>query len=179
MKKIFIATLFLVTTAQATPTPNPTEGQIAQILLTANDLEIKAAQIAANKAADKDIRQRAKDIVKDHTQNIAAIKKLMAKNKLKAEDSITQNILQEDFITYDEDLHQKTGRRFDLTYIYHEVSFHEAMIASIDDTLAPNAKTEALSNLLTDYRAMQKKHLTTAKVSQTAIDQAPNRDALP
>jgi putative membrane protein len=179
MKAFMVTLLFFGANAFASPTPNPTDGQIAQILLTANDLEIQAGKIAAEKSPDKDIKNLAKEIVREHVANRDAIQRTLKRAKVTAEDSVTKKILEEDFATYDEDLKAKTGKRFDLAYVYHEVSFHEAMIASIDDTLAPNAKNDSLRNLLTDYRAIQKKHLGTAKLAKLAIDAAPDREALP
>ena len=80
----FIATAGAFALALAYPAfaedAKPNDAQIAHIAYTAGAIDIKAAQLALQKSKNKDVRDFAENMVRDHTavndQALALVKKL-------------------------------------------------------------------------------------------------------
>src|ERR1700688_3684199 len=74
------AALALTSVAAVAQGAKPNDAQIAHIAYTAGDIDIKAAQLALQKSANKDVRGVAEDMVRDHKavndQPLARVKKL-------------------------------------------------------------------------------------------------------
>lgn len=74
----FATTLFVADTAAAAPAPN--DAQIASIVVTADQFDIDASEVAESKGQAKDVKAFAKEMVTDHTavnkQAVALITKL-------------------------------------------------------------------------------------------------------
>src|SRR6516162_11231221 len=70
----------LASTATMAGDPKPNDAQIAHIAYTAGQIDIKAAQLALQKSKNKEVRDFAENMVRDHTpvndQALALVKKL-------------------------------------------------------------------------------------------------------
>jgi putative membrane protein len=70
----------LASTATMAEDAKPNDAQIAHIAYTAGQIDIKAAQLALQKSKNKEVRDFAENMVRDHTavndQALALVKKL-------------------------------------------------------------------------------------------------------
>ena len=63
-------------------------------------------------------------------------------------------------------LHSKTGTEFNKAYIDNEVSYHKAVIATVEDLLIPQTDNAALKELLQNVVPALKAHLMHAEMLQ-------------
>jgi putative membrane protein len=68
-----------------------------------------------------------------------------------------------------EKLSKLDGAAFDKAYIDNEVSYHQAVLKALDDTLIPNAQNADLKSLLTSVRAVAATHLDHAQHLQKGM----------
>ena len=139
------------------------DAQIASIVVTANQVDIDAGQLAASRATSDAVKQFAQLMVTDHTGVNKAATDLAGKLKLTPEDNPTSQSLKADG---DKNLaHLKTlkGAAFDKAYIDREVAYHQQVIDALDRTLIPGARNEELKALLVKVRPAFVAHLDHAK----------------
>ena len=155
--------------AQGTPAAGPTDAQIAQIVVTANQVDIDAGKLAESKGKSKDVKAFGKQMVTDHSgvnkQAVALVKKL----KVKPEDNPTSQSLKSGGEENVKKLKGLKGAEFDKAYTDHEVAYHEQVLGAIDKTLVPNAKNEELKALIVKVRPAFVAHLEHAKMIQAKL----------
>ena len=139
------------------------DAQIASIVVTANQVDIDAGQLAASRATSNEVKAFARLMVTDHTGVNKAATDLAAKLKVTPQDNPTSQGLKADG---DKNLaHLKTleGVAFDKAYIDREVAYHQQVIDALDKTLIPGATNEELKALLVKVRPAFVAHLEHAK----------------
>jgi putative membrane protein len=139
------------------------DAQIASIVVTANQVDIDAGQLAATRATHKDVKAFAQLMVTDHTGVNKAATDLVTTLKVTPQDNPTSESLKADG---DKSLaHLKTlnGAAFDKAYIDREVAYHEQVIDALDKTLIPGAANAELKALLVKVRPAFVAHLEHAK----------------
>ena len=62
-----------------------------------------------------------------------------------------------------------SGAAFDKAYVDNEVSYHEAVMGVVDNTLIPNTKNAELKSLLESARPIFVSHLNHAKEVQASL----------
>jgi len=155
---LFAATAF----AQA-----PNDAQIAQIVVTANQVDIDAGKLAESKGSNAEVKAFGKQMVTDHTAVNKQATELVTKLKVKPEESDTSKSLAQggkDNLAKLKGL--KKGPEFDKAYIDHEVDYHQAVLDAVDKTLVPSAKNEELKALIVKVRPAFVSHLEHAKMLQ-------------
>lgn len=145
-----------------------TDNQIAGVLKLANDSEIKAAKNAMKQAKSKDVKQFAKDMVKDHGKANKELKAIESKHKIKAADSELKRTLQASAKSGEERLKSLKGAEFESAYIQEQITMHQAVLDAIDKDLMPNANNADLKALLEKVRPVVAKHLDHAKNLETS-----------
>ena len=166
----FLAGLFVLagTTAYA-QSGAPNDAQIAGIVVSANSVDINAGKLAEKKSHNKQVKAFAKEMVTDHTgvnkQATALVKKL----KVTPEDSDTSKSLKEGGDANITKLKSLKGKDFDKAYVDNEVTYHQAVIDALDNTLIPNAKNSELKDMLVKVRPAFVAHLEHAKRIQAAM----------
>ena len=174
MKKSFFVTLALllaavIVQAQTSPSSVPTDPQIAMIAVTADNVDIEAAKLAATKTSNPKVKDFANLMVRDHTSVNKKATNLAKKLKITPEESDTSRSLKSDGNTTLEKLRGLSGTEFDKAYIDNEVTYHEAVIKTVDDTLIPNAKNSELKALLQSGKPIFVSHLNHAKELQASL----------
>jgi putative membrane protein len=149
------------------------DGQIAAIVVTANQVDIDAGQLAKSMAAAKEVRDFAQLMVADHTGVNKLATDLAQKLGLKPEDNPTAQSLKQGGDKNLAQLKTLQGPAFDRAYVDNEVSYHQAVIAALDKTLIPNARNEALKNLMVQVRPNFVAHLQHAQSLQAGLPKAP------
>jgi putative membrane protein len=171
MKRMIVATVLLLGVGSAWAQEGaPNDAQIAQIVVTANQVDIDAGKLAQTKASNAEVKKFAEQMIADHTAVNKQAKDLVTKLKVKPEDNATARSLAQggrDNLANLRGL--KKGRDFDKTYVDHEVAYHQAVLDALDKTLVPNTKNEELKALLVKVRPAFVAHLEHAKHIQGTL----------
>ena len=172
--KITVFTCLLLGTAAIASAQNksdaaPTDPQIAMIAVTADNVDIEAGKLAAEKSSNPKVKQFAHMMVTDHTSVNKKATALAKKLNLTPEESDTSRSLKSDGDKTLEKLRGLSGAEFDKAYIDNEVTYHEAVIKAVTDTLIPNAKNAELKKLLESAGPVFNSHLTHAKELQSSL----------
>ena len=130
-------------------TGKPTDPQIAHIAYTAGQIDIQNAQQALKKTKNKDVREFATDMERDHKavndKALALVKKL----KVTPQDNDTSKALSKQAADKRAQLAKLNGAAFDKAYIDNEVAYHKTVNDALQNTLIPSASNQELKDLLT------------------------------
>jgi putative membrane protein len=144
------------------------DAQIASIVVTANQVDIDAGQLAASRATNDEVKKFARLMVTDHTGVNKAATDLAAKLKVTPQDNPTSQSLKADGEKNLAHLKTLKGTAFDMAYIEREVAYHQQVIDALDKSLIPGATNEELKALLVKVRPAFVAHLEHAKRLQAA-----------
>ncbi|MBS0393674.1 MAG: DUF4142 domain-containing protein [Proteobacteria bacterium] len=147
----------------------PTDPQIAQIVVTANQVDIDAGKLAESRGSAQDVRDFAQVMVRDHTGVNAAAVELVTRLHVTPEANATAQGLQKGGDDNLAALKKLAGAAFDKAYVDHEVAYHEAVIDAIDHTLIPDAQNAELKALLVKVRPAFGAHLEHARQLQAKL----------
>jgi putative membrane protein len=126
----------------------PTDPQIAHIAYTAGQLDIEAAKQALEKSKNKEVRDFANDMVRDHTEVNKQALALVEKLKVKPEDNDTSRSLTKQAAAKRDELAKLNGAAFDKAYVANEVAYHKTVNGALETTLIPSASNAELKSLL-------------------------------
>ena len=147
----------------------PNDAQIAQIVVTANQVDINAGKLADTKAQAAEVKAFAKQMVTDHTAVNKSAVELVTKLHVTPEPSATADSLKKGGEENVAKLKTLSGSAFDKAYIDHEVAYHEAVLQALDKTLIPSAQNAELKALLVKVRPAFEAHLEHAKQIQAQL----------
>ena len=156
-----------VALAQSSAAPN--DAQIAGIVVAADTIDIQAGKLAESKSHNKDVKAFAKQMVTDHTGVNKQASALAKKLKLKPEESDASKSLKDNAKAEMDKLKGMKGADFDKEYVDNEVTYHQAVLDTIDKTLIPNAKNAELKTLVEKVRPAIDAHLQHAKQIQSTL----------
>lgn len=156
MALLFSASIF--STADAQKTATLTDPEIASIAVTANQIDVDYAAIALKKSKNKEIRNFATTMKNDHTAVIKMAVDLAKKLKVTPKTNATTKSLLEGSVKMKKELNAKSGKAFDKAYIDNEVSYHEAVVKTVEETLIPETKNAELKALLVKVLPTLKMH---------------------
>jgi putative membrane protein len=144
-----LAALALSCTIAAAQGAKPNDAEIAHIAYTAGQIDIKAAQLALQKSKNKDVRDFAENMVRDHTavndQALALVKKL----NVAPQDNDTSKALVKQADAKEAELKLLDGAAFDKAYADNEVAYHKTVENALETVLIPDAMNPELKDLLT------------------------------
>ena len=166
-RTILAAAFFAATAALHAQTIN--DAQIASIVVTANQVDIDAGNLAESTASSADVKAFGKQMVTDHTGVNKSAVDLVTKLKVTPEDNATSKSLKEGGEKNVANLKTLKGKAFDKAYIDHEVAYHQQVLDAVDKVLIPNAKNEELKALLVKVRPAFVAHLEHAKHVQEMV----------
>jgi len=137
-----------VAAAAPPPPPQLTDPQIAQIAYTAGEIDIKAARLALSRSRNKDVRNFANEMIRDHSavnrQALALLKKL----NVKPEDSDANRSIQAEANDEYTKLSALRGPEFNKAYADNEVAYHQKVNGALANLLIPGAQNPELKSLL-------------------------------
>jgi putative membrane protein len=148
----------------------PNDAQIAAIVVTANQVDIDAGELAKSKAQSPKVKEFAQQMITDHTGVNKQATALVTKLKVTPEDNPTAQSLKKGGEENVDNLKTLSGKAFDKAYIDHEVAYHQQVLDALDKTLIPNAQNAELKALLVKVRPAFVAHLEHAKHLQTALE---------
>jgi putative membrane protein len=165
--KLFLAAVLAASGAAFAQAPN--DAQIAHIVVTANQVDIDAGKYAEKHAKAADVKAFAKQMITDHGAVNKQAKDLAAKLKVKPQDNPTSQSLKKGGDENVKKLKTLKGDAFDKAYVDQEVTYHQAVLDAIDNTLIPNAKNAELKALIEKVRPAIDGHLQHAKMIQAKL----------
>ncbi len=148
---------------------SPNDAQIASIVVTANQVDIEAGQLAKSTSTNADVKQFAQLMITDHTGVNKSAVALVTKLKVTPEDNPTSQSLKSGGEQNVANLKKLKGADFDKAYIDHEVAYHQQVLDAVDKTLIPSAQNAELKALLVKVRPAFVAHLEHAKKVQAAL----------
>jgi putative membrane protein len=161
-----VATLAFAAPALAA---NPTDPQIAHIVVTANTVDVQAGEFASKKTKNPDVKKFADLMVTDHTAVNKSATDLAKKLGVKPENNDTSKSLADGGKKNIAHLKKLKGEAFDKAYVDHEVDYHVAVLDAIDKVLIPNAQNAELKALIVQVRPAIAAHLEHAKMLQAEL----------
>jgi putative membrane protein len=147
----------------------PTDAQIAHIVVTANQVDVDAGKVAEQKGSTDEVRKFGKQMVTDHTAVNQQASALVGKLKVTPEANDTSASLRKGGDENLARLQKLKGKEFDQAYVDHEVSYHQAVIDAVDQTLLPSARNEELKTLIRKVRPALVQHLEHARHLQAQL----------
>lgn len=146
------------------------DAQIAAIVVTANQVDIEAGQLAVSRSTNDKVKTFAQLMVTDHTGVNKAATKLVTRLKVTPQASSTSEALKaggDKNLAY---LKTLNGAEFDRAYINHEYAYHQQVIDALDKTLIPGATNAELKALLIKVRPAFVAHRDHAKSLQSTSE---------
>lgn len=145
------------------------DAQIAAIVVVANQVDVDAGELAAERSKNPEVQEFAKLMVTDHNGVNEAAVALVTKLGVTPEDNPTAQSLQKGGDDNLAALEKLEGAAFDAAYVAHEVAYHQAVIDAMDSTLIPGASNAELKALLVKVRPAFDAHLAHAKELQASL----------
>lgn len=147
----------------------PTDPQIVGIVVAANQIDIDYANLAISKSKNKQVRAFAQQMVTDHSALQKSVSDLGAKLNVTPADSDTSNSLKTQAEDTTKNLKALKGKTFDKAYIDNEISYHQAVIDTVNKVLIPNAQNAELKSALSGAVPLFEGHLEHAKNVQAEL----------
>ncbi len=147
----------------------PDDAQIAAIVVTANQVDIDAGQLAKSTSKNKEVQEFAQLMVTDHSGVNKSATELVTKLHVTPESNPTSESLKSGGDQNLTTLRKLSGPAFDKAYVDHEVAYHQAVLDAVDKTLIPSAKNAELKALLVKVRPAFVAHLQHAKMLQASL----------
>jgi len=145
------------------------DGQIAKVVMTVDEGEIDASEMALKKTKNSQVKDLAKMMVDQHKQNKKDTKSVVSKNKLDTKDSEVYETVKENNKAVAKDLKDADKNAFDKKYVDDMVDGHQKALALLDDKLIPAAQNSALKDHLNKTRTAVQTHLDHAKQLQSSL----------
>jgi putative membrane protein len=147
----------------------PNDAQIAAIVVTANQVDIDAGQLAKSTSKNKQVQDFAQLMITDHSGVNQSATDLVTKLHVTPESNATSESLKSGGDQNLATLRKLSGPAFDKAYVDHEVAYHQAVLDAVDKTLIPSAKNAELKALLVKVRPAFVAHLQHAKSLQASL----------
>jgi len=161
---------FGVAQAATADTAKVSDAQIAQIVVTANSIDIENGKIALKNSKTASVDEFANLMIKDHTAVNNNATALVTRLGVKPEASDTSKSLQSAADTEQAKLRGLHGHEFDEAYLENEVAYHKQVLGAITDVLIPNAQNADLKKTLVDVKPAFQAHLDHAEKALAALD---------
>jgi putative membrane protein len=145
------------------------DAQIASIVVTANQVDIDAGKLAAERASRPEVKKFGELMVTDHTGVNKAAVELVTKLKVTPQDNPTSQSLKAGGDKNVANLKTLKGAAFDKAYVDQEVAYHQAVLDAVDKVLIPGASNAELKALLVKVRPAFVAHLEHAKKVQASL----------
>lgn len=145
------------------------DAQIAHVAYTAGEIDIAAAKQALAKSKDKQVRDFANEMVRDHTAVNQKALALVAKLHVKPQANPTSASLEAAAKAKSAELAKLSGRAFDKAYVANEVAYHHTVNGALEGTLIPAAQNSELKGLLQSGLKLFREHEQHAEMLQKSL----------
>jgi putative membrane protein len=149
--------------APAPAAPAVDDASIAHIAVTANSIDADMGDLALEKSTNEEVRAFAQTMIRDHRGVNEQAVALATRLNLTPTDNDVSRSLTSDANTTKARLETLSGAEFDRAYMEREVTYHQAVLDALDNTLIPGATNAELRSLLETARGAVAAHLTHAQ----------------
>jgi putative membrane protein len=163
---VIMMTAALHTGSSFGQTPKLTDPEIASVAVTANQIDINFANLAKEKSKNADILKFATTMIADHQSVIDQAVALVKKLGVTPMDNDVSKKLNADAEKTKKSLQAESGDAFNKAYINNEVSYHKAVIETVQNVLIPQSQNAELKALLEKVLPILKTHLEHAEMVQ-------------
>ncbi len=148
--------------------------ELAACLLQKNKAEVELGKIAADRANDKDVKDFAEKMIKDHKQVIEKLERVVGSNEPNDHRSeIERRINEQCLSNLKKELNDKSGREFDACYMGSQLAGHMEMTAALE-VLSKETSGE-LRDIVNDAQPKVEKHLSEAKEIMKQLDKSSSQ----
>lgn len=145
------------------------DGDIAAIVVAANQVDIDAGQLALTKSTNAEVKKLAERMVTDHTAVNKSAVELVTRNHIDPTQSDTSRSLSAGGAETRQKLAALEGAAFDKAYVDNEVAYHQAVIDVLKTKLIPSAQNKELKDALVGVAPAFDAHLEHAKQVQAQL----------
>jgi putative membrane protein len=146
-----------------------TDPEILGVVASANQGELDAAALAAEKTQNADVKDFADRMTKDHDDAKQKLAGVEAQAGLTPADTTLSLSLTKHASDEAAQLGFLAGKAFDGAYIDAQVSDHTTLLKELDENLIPDAKDADLAALLRKLRPVVAHHLAMARRVQAEL----------
>ncbi len=165
-----IYSTILVSVAFAQQTPKLTDSEIASVAVVANQIDINYAGIAKQKSKNADVLKFAETMANDHKAVIDQAVALVTKLKVTPQNNAVSKSLVANGEKTKKMLRAKSGDDFNKAYIDNEVTYHKAVISTVQNVLIPQTQNRELKALLEKVLPTLNIHLQHAEMIQKKFE---------
>lgn len=141
-----------------------TDGQITTVLMTVDNNEIAAGQLALQKAESQPVKNFAQKMVDEHNKMNNMVSSLVQSAQIQSVDApIAASLRQQGQSDLAELTKLQNGKPFELGYMQKQVAAHQMTLTMLDQTLLPSATNAELKTLIKGARPVVEQHLEMAK----------------
>lgn len=174
MKKLLTSSLFVLLSifsiaAVAEDMSAKKDGVVLETIMTIDNNEIAAAQLAEKKTSNADVKGFAQSMITDHSKNLQDAKDLGDKIKVSPTSNEKTDRLKKMGQDELKKLDATDSKNFDAVYIDAMVKGHQQALKIIDDKLMPKASNQDLIAFLKSTREVVAHHLQMAQDVQKKI----------
>ncbi|HEY8271418.1 MAG TPA: DUF4142 domain-containing protein [Pseudobdellovibrionaceae bacterium] len=167
--KMSVLILTMVSAGLLAKAQTLTDGQIVQIMKTANDEEADLGKMAKSRADNKYVKEFAKTMVDSHKQSEKDVKDVASKAKIKAVETDASKNLERDIKAKEKDLKKLKGAEFDKAYIDQQITLHQQLLDDLNSKFIPAAQSPELKVYLETTKAHVQEHLSKAREIHTSL----------
>lgn len=143
-----LSVLLAHSTAYAKESPAQLDDlEIAHVAYTADNIDIRYANLALALSDDPKVREFAQTMIRDHTavneQALALLQKLGAQ----PQDNFLSKSLEQDADRLVDEMSQLRGRAFDEKYSQNELAYHKAVNNLVENSFIPNIENAEVKAL--------------------------------
>ena len=149
-------------------TPLP-DANTAALLVAWHDADLSEARLALARGQHRAVKALADSIVTDHAAMSTALERLLETGALATRDDDVSRLLREQAAARRDTLRALSGRRFDSTYVEHEVRFHQDLLVAIDEVFLPSVRDAALREHVEGLRSTITSHLALARRARSTL----------
>lgn len=163
---LLMSTFTLPPSVYAQDSPKLSDAEVANVAVTANQIDIDYAAIAKKRSKTEAVLQFAATMASDHKAVIDKAVALVTKLNVTPKDNAVSKQLLSDAAKTKAKLNALSGKAFDKAYIDNEVAYHKAVISAIEGLLIPESENAELKGLLEGVVPAFKAHLKHAEMVQ-------------
>lgn len=164
-----LCTLVFTTPTWSQNAKKLSDAEIASVAVVANQIDIDAAKLAQQKSKDASVRDFASTMISDHTSVIDKASALVKKLGVTPQDNPVSQQLRSGAQKTMQSLKAKTGAAFNKAYVDNEVTYHQAVITTVESKLIPEATNTELKDLLQSVLPVLRTHLEHAQMVQKSV----------
>lgn len=165
-KKIFTAvSAILVSSLLFAQSPKLSDADIANIGVTANQIDINYATLAKKNSTNAEVVKFANLMSTDHKAIIDQAVALVTKLGVTPTDNDVSKSLMKGAEAKIAEMSKLKGDAFNKAYLENEVAYHKAVISTVKETLIPGASNKELKDFLTSLVAPLENHLEHAQMA--------------